>query len=209
MLSGSLFSVLAVVVSMLISIPFHEAMHGFVARWLGDHTAEEAGRLTLNPLKHVDIWMTIVLPAALLLVGLPPIFIAKPVPFDPHNVKYEEFGAALVGLAGPLSNLLLAAVAALIFRFMGVDAGTTDFAAALLIFIEVNILLFVFNMIPIPPLDGSRLLYAFAPESIQRIFLQLEVTGAGFIVLALLVFTGVLSPLINTVSDSIFSFLVG
>lgn len=194
---------------MLISIPFHEAMHGYVARLLGDRTAEEAGRLTLNPLKHVDIWMTIVLPAALLLVGLPPIFIAKPVPFDPRNVKYEEFGAALVGLAGPFSNLLLAAVAALIFRFIGVDAGSADFSAALLIFIEVNILLFVFNMIPIPPLDGSRLLYAFAPEPIQRLFFQLETTGAGFIVLALLVFTGVLSPLISTVSDGIFSFLVG
>jgi Zn-dependent protease len=209
MLSGSLFSILVVIGSMLISIPFHEAMHGFAARWLGDRTAEEAGRLTLNPLKHVDIWMTIVLPAALLLVGLPPIFIAKPVPFDPNNVKYEEFGAALVGLAGPFSNLVLAAFAALIFRFMGVDAGSTGFAAALLIFIEVNILLFVFNMIPIPPLDGSRLLYAFAPEPIQRLFFQLETTGAGFIVLALLVFTGVLSPLISTVSDGIFSFLVG
>lgn len=193
---------------MLISIPFHEAMHGFAARWLGDRTAEEAGRLTLNPLKHVDIWMTIVLPAALLLVGLPPIFIAKPVPFDPRNVRYEEFGAALVGLAGPFSNLLLAAVAALIFRFIGAD-GSAGFSAALLIFIEVNILLFVFNMIPIPPLDGSRLLYAFAPESIQRLFFQLETTGAGFIVLALLVFTGVLSPLISAVSDGIFSFLVG
>jgi Zn-dependent protease len=209
MLSGSYFSILVVIGSMLISIPFHEAMHGFAARWLGDRTAEEAGRLTLNPLKHVDIWMTIVLPAALLLVGLPPIFIAKPVPFDPNNVKYEEFGAALVGLAGPFSNLVLAAFAALIFRFMGVDAGSTGFAAALLIFIEVNILLFVFNMIPIPPLDGSRLLYAFAPEPIQRLFFQLETTGAGFIVLALLVFTGVLSPLISTVSDGIFSFLVG
>jgi len=195
---------------MLISIPFHEAMHGFAARWLGDRTAEEAGRLTLNPLKHVDIWMTIVLPAALLLVGLPPIFIAKPVPFDPRNVRYEEFGAALVGLAGPFSNLLLAAVGAIVFRLMGATGSdASSFATVLYIFIEVNVLLFVFNMIPIPPLDGSRLLYAFAPEPIQRLFFQLEATGAGFIVLALFVFTGLLSPFISAVSGGIFNFLIG
>jgi Zn-dependent protease len=201
-------SIIVILVSMIISIPFHEAMHGYAARLLGDRTAEEAGRLTLNPLKHVDIWLTIALPAVLLLFGLPPIFIAKPVPFDPRNVRFEELGAALVGLAGPFSNLLLAGVAALGFRLAGLDvSGGAGYALAL--FIQVNIMLFVFNMIPLPPLDGSRLLYAFAPESLQRLMFQMETSGVGFIVLALLIFSGTLSPIISNVSGAIFSFLIG
>jgi Zn-dependent protease len=204
--NSTLTTVVIVLVSMLIAIPFHEAMHGYVARLLGDRTAEFAGRLTLNPLKHVDIWTTILLPAGLMLVGLPPIFIAKPVPFDPRNVKYEEFGAALVGLAGPFSNLLLAAVAALIFRVFG--ASTDLLQNVFATFIQVNVLLFVFNLIPLPPLDGSRLVYAFAPEPVQRIMYQLETTNLGFILLAILVFTGTLGPIISNVSNTIFNFLV-
>jgi Zn-dependent protease len=204
--NSSITTIVIVLISMLISIPFHEAMHGYVARLLGDHTAEAAGRLTLNPLKHVDIWTTILLPAGLMLVGLPPIFIAKPVPFDPRNVKYEEFGAALVGLAGPFSNLLLAAAAALLFRIFG--AGTDLMQNVFGTFIQVNVLLFVFNLIPLPPLDGSRLLYAFAPEPLQRIMYQLETSNLGFILLAILVFTGTLGPIISNVSNAIFNFLV-
>jgi Zn-dependent protease len=154
----------------------------------------------------VDWLMTVILPAILIAVGLPPIFAAKPVPFDPENVRYEEYGAALVGLAGPFSNLILAAIAALFFNITGVDTGLAYNAFS--IFIEVNILLFVFNMIPLPPLDGSRLLYAFAPEPLQRIMYQLESTNLGFIVLAILVFTGILSPFISTTSNAIYNFLV-
>jgi Zn-dependent protease len=207
MFSDSTVTTIALVVlSMFIAIPFHEAMHGYAARLLGDRTAEYAGRLTLNPLKHVDWLMTVILPAILIAVGLPPIFAAKPVPFDPENVRYEEYGAALVGLAGPFSNLILAAIAALFFNITGVDTGLAYNAFS--IFIEVNILLFVFNMIPLPPLDGSRLLYAFAPEPLQRIMYQLESTNLGFIVLAILVFTGILSPFISTTSNAIYNFLV-
>lgn len=209
MLSGlSLPYILVVVASMVISIPIHEAVHGYVARYLGDRTAEMEGRLSLNPLRHVDIWLTIVLPAALLLVGLPPIFVAKPVPFDPRNVRYDEFGAALVGLAGPLSNLVLAAIASLVFRALGLDIGSAV-GASVALFVQVNIMLFVFNMLPLPPLDGSRLLYAFSPEPLQRVMYQLEATGAGFVVLALLVFSGILSPVISNVSNALFSFLLG
>src|SRR5690242_18663294 len=103
-----------ILVSILFSMAFHEAMHGFVAHWLGDTTAQEAGRLTLNPLKHIDLFTTILLPMVLIVMHVPPFFAAKPVPFNPARVKYEEFGAALVGLAGPFTNLVLAIVAALV-----------------------------------------------------------------------------------------------
>ncbi|HEX7633242.1 MAG TPA: site-2 protease family protein, partial [Candidatus Saccharimonadales bacterium] len=110
------FQLLIVLVSIIISLSIHEAMHGFVAHWLGDDTAHAMGRLTLNPLKHIDVTTTVLLPMVLLIAGLPPFFAAKPVPFNPDRVKWDEYGAALVGISGPLTNLLLAGLGALLFR---------------------------------------------------------------------------------------------
>src|SRR5688572_5707388 len=142
-----------VVLCLLIAIPVHEAMHGLAARWLGDDTADEEGRITLNPFKHVDIFLTILLPVIMMLLHLPPIFAAKPVPFDPSRVRHGDFGAALVALAGPFSNLALAIIGAIVMRLSGVSM--LDGAGyALFLFIAINISLFVFNMLPIPPLDG-------------------------------------------------------
>src|SRR4051812_44246512 len=103
----SVHDIVVIVISILISMTCHEAMHAFVAHSLGDSTASEEGRLTLNPLKHIDLIATVVLPVILLSLGLPPIFVAKPVPFDPRQVRYGEYGAALVGIAGPFTNLFL------------------------------------------------------------------------------------------------------
>src|SRR6218665_625895 len=100
--------IIFVLVAMLIGMSFHEAMHAFAGHWLGDDTAEREGRLTLNPLKHIDIFTTVLLPVVMILAGLPPIFAAKPVPFNPNLVRFEEFGAAIIGVAGPLTNLALA-----------------------------------------------------------------------------------------------------
>jgi Zn-dependent protease len=205
-LSGALIAVF--IVSLIISLSIHEAMHGFVAHWLGDDTAHLEGRLTLNPLAHIDIMTTILLPTVLILLHLPPILAAKPVPFDPSRVKWDEFGAALIGVAGPLTNLALAAVAALVLRLFGQDASSF-FNNSLLLFTEVNIGLFAFNMIPIPPLDGSRLLYAFAPEPLQNFMRQIENMGFMVIIFILLfAFPLIVGPL-TAVQQGILSFLLG
>lgn len=194
-LSG--FELLVVLVSIIVSMAIHEATHGYVAHRLGDPTALHEGRLTLNPLKHVDIVTTVILPMILIIVGLPPIFAAKPVPFNPDHLRYGEFGMALVGVAGPLTNLVLAALAALAFHSFGASFGE-NFYNALILFVQVNIAFFVFNMIPFPPLDGSRLLYAFAPEPLQDLMRQIEGFGfLGILVFILLVFQFISGPLVG------------
>ena len=179
-----------VLVSLIISIGFHEAMHAYVAHRLGDTTAADMGRITLNPLKHTDILTTIMLPAIMMLMHLPPILIAKPVPFDPDRIDHGEYGAALMALAGPFTNLALAVVASVIIRFTTGEA----LVHMLFLFMSLNIALFVFNMLPIPPLDGSRLLYAFAPEPVQRVMYQIEQLGFVGIIVILLVLLPFLGP---------------
>ncbi len=195
MLTDLGFSTLVIVfVSLIISITLHEAMHAFTAHWLGDDTAHREGRISLNPIKHIDPFATLLLPLITLVLFHVPLLAAKPVPFNPNRVKYEEYGAGLVGVAGPLTNLMLAlAGAGIIHIFQGIfSMGVLE---ALLIFVQINIGLFVFNMIPIPPLDGSRLLYTFAPESFQGAMAQLEQFGIILVfglIIAVPAFTDVL-----------------
>lgn len=192
---------------MLIGMSFHEAMHAFTGHWLGDNTAFEEGRLTLNPLKHIDIFTTILIPIVMILVGLPPIFAAKPVPFNPMNVRFEEFGAALIGVAGPLTNLALAGVGGVVFRSGLITSNSmSDFVV---VFTLVNVALFVFNMIPFPPLDGSRLLYAFAPEPIQNVMRGIETMGLAAIFLFIFVGWQFIGPVILNINQSITIFLLG
>lgn len=205
-LSGlELFAVFA---SILLSMGIHEAMHAFTAHWLGDTTAKDMGRLTLNPLKHVDLYMTVLLPMSMILLGIPPFFIAKPIPFNPDRVKYDEFGAAMIGVAGPLTNLVLAILGGGIVRITGMAVGTQSFQVAS-IFIQVNLAFFVFNMIPFPPLDGSRLLYAFAPEPLQKVMYRIERAGIMAIVLFILILFPVISPVISHTIQSLYSFILG
>lgn len=196
-----------VLITMLIGMSFHEAMHAFVGHWLGDDTAAEEGRLTLNPFKHIDIFTTILLPVVMILAGLPPIFAAKPVPFNPLRVRYEEFGAALIAVAGPLTNLALACVSGLLFRFGLVT--TNGWADFVVIFTLVNVALFVFNMIPFPPLDGSRVLYAFAPEPVQRLMRSIEMLGLGAVFLLIFVGWQFIGPVVLNLNQNVTLFLLG
>lgn len=203
----SLSQLVIVFVSIILSMAVHEAMHAFTSHWLGDTTAKDLGRLTLNPLKHIDVLTTVLLPMVLILLGTQPFFIAKPVPFNPENVKYEEFGAALIGLAGPLTNFLLAVIAAMIIRLGDIAVGTGA-DMVLTTFVAVNLGMFVFNMIPFPPLDGSRLLYAFAPEPVQKVMYQIEAGGITSILIFIFIVFPLFGDVIYNVINSLYLFLL-
>ncbi len=160
-----------VLVTILLSMTLHEAMHAFMGYFLGDDTAKAQGRLSLNPIKHIYPIMTIALPLFLAVMGGPIFGGAKPVPFNPYKVRYGEWGAALVAIAGPLTNLLIAFVVFGVGVLSGVitSAGVEATLAGQIVItaVSVNLGFFVFNILPIPPLDGSRVLYALAPDPVK------------------------------------------
>lgn len=187
-------------VALFVSISLHEMMHAFVAYRLGDDLAHSQGRISLNPLAHIDPVLTLALPLTLVAFGLPPILAAKPVPINTSRIRGEELGMAAVGVAGPLTNLLLAFVFAFSLSVLGATGLVRDFFE---LAVQINIGLFVFNMLPIPPLDGSRLLYAVAPEPLQRVMAQIEGFGIMGLVIFLLVLGPVIAPILTTSSDFI------
>ncbi len=184
----------------------HEAMHAYAGYWLGDDTAKASGRLTLNPIAHIDPFLTILLPIMLVLAGAPPFGAAKPVPFNPNRVRYGEYGAALVGIAGPLTNLVLAVIAGGIARLFSFGPGLD---LIFYTFIVVNVSFFVFNMIPFPPLDGSRLLYAFAPDRIRDLMERIESMGFAAIIFFMLIFYTFLSDPFIRLIRSLVSIISG
>jgi Zn-dependent protease len=192
-------------VAIVIGIVIHEMMHGVVAYWLGDRTAADAGRLTLNPLASVDPLTTILMPFVLIVTLGVPFFAAKPVPFNPDQVKWGEYGAALVGLAGPATNFVLAVIGAGLFHLTG-DSGLLHSFAYY--FTLVNIGIMVFNLIPFPPLDGSRVLYAFAPEPLQRVMARIESFGFVALLIFILVLFQFLAPVVSDVQRTILQFLL-
>lgn len=159
--------IIIVLIVILLSMTLHEAMHGFIAYWLGDDTAKREGRLTLNPVKHIDPFLSIILPLGLALVGAPIFGGAKPVPFNPARVKGEEWGSALVAIGGPLTNFVIAFVTFGLWVILGSPPITQLAGEILITAYTVNLGFFIFNIIPIPPLDGSRVIYALAPEFVR------------------------------------------
>ncbi len=198
--------VLYFIPALLIAISLHETMHSVMGYWLGDDTAKVMGRISFNPLSHIDPITTIALPLVLAISGLPPFAAAKPVPVNFARLKYEEFGMALVGLAGPLTNLLLAIIFALIARLIEPTGWLAKFLIAN---ISINVGLFVFNMIPFPPLDGSRVLYAFAPDFIQRGMEKIEGMGFTAILLFMLLGFRFIEPILVSANQFILKFILG
>lgn len=181
----------AVFVISIISIILHELMHGVAAYLLGDDTARLSGRLTLNPLKHIDPIMSVVLPVCLALMGMPIFGGAKPVPINTRNLKWGEFGFALVAIAGPLTNFILSFIFFAVGYFSGAFSGEIfDNTLGIVCYagMYLNIGLCLFNLIPIPPLDGSRVLYALAPEGVQDLMRKME--QFGIIVIYVLILVG-------------------
>jgi len=190
MIISGLFSLLI----LLFSAILHEVAHGFVAERLGDPTARLAGRLTLNPQKHIDLYMSILLPLLLIIYKSPIIFgAAKPVPVDPFNLKEGRKDVALVSLAGPLTNIIIAIMAAFLVKIINlIGAPFFPPLLSLIYFLllqiaHLNLLLAIFNLIPIPPLDGSKIFALILPEKEAAIYLSLSSVGI-FILFFLLLF---------------------
>jgi len=169
------------------SIILHELAHGVVAYWLGDQTAKLSGRLTLNPIKHIDPFMSVLLPVLLAMAGMPIFGGAKPVPINTRNLKGGVWGFALVAIAGPLMNLILAFIFFLFGHFTG--AFYVDSFGGMLCYIGMvlNMGFCLFNIIPIPPLDGSRVLYALAPDGARNFMESIEKYGIIIIYVVILI----------------------
>jgi len=176
-------------IALIFSIIIHEVSHGFAAEMLGDPTARLQGRLTLNPLPHIDPLGSVIVPALLVLTHAGFLFgWAKPVPYNPYNLRNQKWGEAIVAAAGPGVNLLLAIVFGMIIRFgLGVLPETFISLAALVVYI--NIMLAFFNLIPIPPLDGSKLLRALLPYKANMAFQRFEaMIMQGGLIMMLIIF---------------------
>ena len=197
-----ILEIIIVLIVILLSMTIHEAMHAFMGYALGDNTAKEEGRLTLNPIRHIDPVMTILLPLIMVVLHAPVFGGAKPVPFNPNRVRFGDWGAALVALSGPITNLIIAFIAFGAGVFGGVinNAGSvqpTIFGLIISTAVSVNLGFFVFNMLPIPPLDGSRILYAVAPDGIRGVMQKIEQNGILLVMIIVVLFSDVIGQVMS------------
>jgi Zn-dependent protease len=187
---------IAMILILIFSVVLHEMAHGYAASWLGDPTARLAGRLTANPIPHLDPMMSVILPGLLVVTGSPILFgAAKPVPYNPYNFTNQKWGEAIVAVAGPLANIALAIIFALLIRSAELLSLSQTFVTLAFQVVILNIFLAFFNLVPIPPLDGSKILPKFLPlglamkyEQFRRVFEQNVALGFGLVILVFVLF---------------------
>lgn len=181
---------IAMIVALIFSVVIHEMAHGYAANWLGDPTARLQGRLSANPLVHLDPLMSVILPALLVLSGSPILFgAAKPVPYNPYNFTNQKWGEAIVAGAGPAANIVLAIIFAGLIRNAELLNLSSTFVQLSFSIVFLNLFLAIFNLVPIPPLDGSKILPKFLPfslamkyENFRRYFEQNAMLGFGLVI---------------------------
>lgn len=205
--------VLYILVTLVPAVVLHELSHGLVADRLGDSTPRAMGRLTVNPIRHVDPFGTVVLPGLLILPylfgrGTNPIFgYAKPMPINPTNLRNPDRQMMAIAVAGPVTNLILAVLGALALRFVGLGGGgLSDFLG---VWVLLNVLLAVFNIMPIPPLDGSKVLARFLPPRARHVYQSWEPYGALFMLVIFFLFPGVIFAIVDPIVSGLVSLLVG
>jgi len=190
------------IIALIFAVVIHEVAHGYAAYLLGDPTAKRAHRLTLNPIAHLDLFGSVILPLVLVFTGSPVLLgWAKPVPFNPGYFRDPRRGIMIVGAAGPAMNFLAALVSAVLFRLVGPLSPLI--AHFLVFFCATNLILGIFNLIPIPPLDGSRIVLGLLPDDLVPAYLRLE--QFGFILIFVLLYLGVLDYIVFP----IYHFLLG
>ncbi|MFA6050138.1 MAG: site-2 protease family protein [Candidatus Paceibacterota bacterium] len=189
----------------IVSIVFHELSHGYAAYFLGDPTAKYAGRLTLNPIKHLEVFGSVIVPLLTFALGGIVFGWAKPVPYNPYNLRAKKYGEVIVALAGPVSNLLIATVFALYIRTLGGDIGSSPTGQLAVLIVLVNLTLAVFNLIPVPPLDGSKILWGLLPYRWHPVKAFIERNMIAFIIVVILTISFILDPIVS----ALFSLLTG
>jgi Zn-dependent protease len=184
---------------LIMSVVIHEVSHGYVARFYGDHTAEYQGRLTLNPLKHLDFIGSFVVPLISYFFGGFIFGWAKPVPYNPYNLKPGRWPEAAVALAGPASNFSLAIIFSVLVRIGSANSWSPAFLHITALIVFVNLLLGIFNLMPIPPLDGSRLLFAIFPDKVYRFRNFFDRYGLILVILFIFFVWQLIAPVVDVV----------
>ena len=201
--------IVIIFIIIIFSMVLHEMAHAYVAYFLGDTTAKDEGRLSTNPLVHIDPYMSVLVPVLLYVMGGPIFGGAKPVPIDSRNLKGGAWGMALVAVAGPAMNFILALLAFLIGHFTGLVYETSYIGFFFREMIFANLGFMTFNLIPIPPLDGSRILYAIAPDGVRNFMEKIEGAIGLFLVLVLVVvFGSYLSEFMANIINGILDFFL-
>ena len=194
------------VIVLIMSVVIHEVAHGFMAEYFGDNTARNAGRLTLNPLVHLDMVGSIFLPALLVLTHSPFLIgWAKPVPYNPNNLRNEKWGTVAVAAAGVLANLFIAIVFGLFIRFTIYSGLPLGFYVITKIIVTTNLILAIFNLVPIPPLDGSKIFFSLLPRSVYPVTAFVEKYG----IILLLIFIVFLSQFLLPIIAFLFHLITG